>query len=91
MLCEEIIQEFNRAHNEILKVSDVLTYNLNGDSRLESIYKNYEEVNREKLPLQPGALEILTKLKSLGHELYVITSREIQHKEKTQKYLSYLF
>lgn len=91
VLCQEIIDTYNTQFSQILKLDDVLTYNLNGDTKLETLYKQFEEENRTRLNLQNGAKGVLLRLKKQWHQLYVITSREIKHKKKTISYLNKIF
>ena len=91
VLCQEIIDTYNKQFSQILKLDDVLTYNLNGDKKLEKLYKRYEEENRTRLNLQNWAKEVLLRLKKQWHKLYIVTSREVQHKKKTINYLDKIF
>lgn len=91
VLCQEIIDSFNQKYNKIMKLNDVLTYDLNGIPELLSEYKRFEIENEMTMKLQPWWDIVLKRLKNQWHNFYVITSRDLSKKESTEKYLEKIY
>lgn len=91
VLGEELLQIYNQKFHDIVKMTDINTFNCGGIDELMQEYHIFETKNAINLSLHTGWEQVLKKLKLEGHQLYIITSREIEARENTQKILEKYF
>ena len=93
---DSFFEFFNKEHNTTFSREDVLDYNY---SSLEGFDKEYifnivvkfVHENVENFEIVPQSIEILKKLKSEGHELFILTSRWENLYDRTKKWLDVSF
>jgi uncharacterized HAD superfamily protein len=95
-LCSTIayfLFDFNREHNSNIKVDDIKSFelttvkNFSQDYIYKKLIKHLKEC-LDKYDILENSFEVLNYLKSKGYKLKIITSRRIELKEKTVKWLN---
>ena len=87
----ELLARYNQKHQKNLTIDDILTHDFNGDPTLREAWFEYFYENHDNLKIYEHCREVLQKLKSEGHSLYVVTSRPLSLKNQTEKYLETYF
>lgn len=91
VLCQEIIDAYNTKYNEILKLDDIVAYNMNGIPELMEEYHIFEMEHKLDMEIHKGWEQAVKDLHKDGHELYVITSRPLSDKAHSLKILNKYF
>ncbi len=87
VLCQEIIDTYNTKYNKIMKLDDIVEFNMNGIPELMAEYHNFEKKHALDMNIHPGGENTLKKLKSAWHSFYIITSRPPKERKTTEKLL----
>lgn len=83
VLCQEVVDTYNRKFNKTLELHDITEFDCNGIAELYQEYHNYEVEHKFDMQVHLGGVRILRQLKKHWHELSVITSRPIEAKWDT--------
>lgn len=93
---DSFFEFFNKEHNTKFSREDILDYNysslegFNEEYVFTSVVKFVHE-NVENFHIVPESIEILKKLKSEGHKLFILTSRWENLYDRTKKWLDVSF
>lgn len=63
----------------------------NREEAIKLIDEFYDSLEFDLMPLSPGAGEAIKKLSNLGFDIFIITSRPLRFKNKTEKFLKKYF
>lgn len=91
VLGEELLERYNQKFRDIVKMDDIDTFNCGGIENLMKEYHIFETENALSLKIHSWGEEVLKRLKTKWHTLYIITSREIEQKQETLKILTSYF
>ncbi|NDK09685.1 radical SAM protein [Candidatus Gracilibacteria bacterium] len=91
VLGEELLKQYNQKFHDIVKMDDIDTFDCGGIVELMNEYHIFESDNAHNLEIHSGGEKVLKGLKSEGHKIYVITSREIEAKDDTHTILNKYF
>jgi uncharacterized HAD superfamily protein len=89
---EYFVDYFNKKHNTSYKREDILDYDYTSFVSHDSDFviselKCFIEDNLDKFDIIGGARDTLEKLKGLGHEIVILTSRRVEIRERTIRWL----
>lgn len=91
VLSQEIINAYNKKYHQILNLDDINRFDCNGIPELMEEYHNFEVRHKLDMKIHTGGEEVIKKLKSQWHSVYIITSRPPEEKENTQALLHNYF
>ncbi len=91
VLWEELLEQYNQKFHEIIKMDDIDTFDCGWIQELMNEYHIFETDNARNLQIHTGWESVLKWLKSQWHQIYVITSREIDAKQSTHDILNKYF
>lgn len=83
VLGEELLTQYNKKFRDIVQMDDITTFDCGGIKELMQEYHIFETKNSQTLTPHSGGEEVLKRLHAQWHELYVITSRELEAKDDT--------
>lgn len=91
VLSDEIVNSYNKKYHQILKIEDITRFDCNGIPELMAEYHDFEKRHELDMSIHSGGEEVLKKLKTQWHELYIITSRPPKARSTTEKLLESYF
>lgn len=83
----EIIDKYNTSHGKNINEFDLRDYYFDDHEGFHDVYWAYYSNNYGNLPFYEKAVDVVKKLKNAGNKIYIITSRPINEKEKTNEQL----
>ncbi len=84
--CPKVLEAYNRKFHDIIELDDITSYDFNGIHQLQTEYRKYGKNNSE-LSFQQWATDVLRKLHNSGHQLYIVTSRDVDERVFTTDFL----
>lgn len=72
----QIFKNYNKKYWKNLTYESLINYDFNNDKNLEIEFFDYFFKHNERLEFLPFSIDVLRELKSVWHELYIITSRD---------------